>query len=345
MAPIASEVSVTPSCIAAMKCGGSLVIFITERAGRLPLVGELLQPRPAHGDERVLGRDEEAVQQDQSGHGQKLEENRHAPVSGAAVLEGSSPTTARQYRRRRRRPRRAPRRDARPGRRGRAARDGRASRRRRTCGAAGRRSSPKSGIRHLVAGAGLGPERGRGLAQALVVVGDQLARSPDGVDDRVTVAAVGDLGRERDRPLEGVEVVAERVGPARRPEADGRRDPREQVVGGDQDTVPEQRQLAVGMARGGHELPAVEAVAVVDELGIRDRPQEGAEQQPLPDQLLGDRFGDAVQVEPVREDVRPAVVLPDELGLLRVDPPLADPGARSARGRPRPPRGGRGGSA
>src|SRR6476659_8309281 len=36
MAPIAREVSVTPSCIAAMKCAGSLVIFITARAGRLP---------------------------------------------------------------------------------------------------------------------------------------------------------------------------------------------------------------------------------------------------------------------------------------------------------------------
>src|SRR6478672_10159658 len=36
MAPMASEVSVTPSCIAAMKCAGSLVIFITARAGRLP---------------------------------------------------------------------------------------------------------------------------------------------------------------------------------------------------------------------------------------------------------------------------------------------------------------------
>ena len=31
-----SEVSVTPSCIAAMKCGGSLVIRRTERAVRLP---------------------------------------------------------------------------------------------------------------------------------------------------------------------------------------------------------------------------------------------------------------------------------------------------------------------
>ena len=33
---MASEVSVTPSCIAAMKCGGSAVIRSTARARRLP---------------------------------------------------------------------------------------------------------------------------------------------------------------------------------------------------------------------------------------------------------------------------------------------------------------------
>src|SRR3954452_24672757 len=36
MAPMASDVSVTPSCIAAMKCGGSLVIDMTALAGRFP---------------------------------------------------------------------------------------------------------------------------------------------------------------------------------------------------------------------------------------------------------------------------------------------------------------------
>ena len=88
MAPMASEVSVTPSCIAAMKCGGSLVIFITARARRLPSSIELLQPGAAHGHERVLGRDEEAVQQDQNGDAEKLEEDRHAPVSGARGTGG-----------------------------------------------------------------------------------------------------------------------------------------------------------------------------------------------------------------------------------------------------------------
>ena len=35
-APMPSEVSVTPSCIAVMNCDGSLVIFRTARARRLP---------------------------------------------------------------------------------------------------------------------------------------------------------------------------------------------------------------------------------------------------------------------------------------------------------------------
>src|SRR5204863_8811703 len=49
-------------------------------------------PRPAGGDEAVLGRDEEGVQQDQAADRQKLEEKCHAPSSGAQVLEGSSST-------------------------------------------------------------------------------------------------------------------------------------------------------------------------------------------------------------------------------------------------------------
>ena len=70
--------------------------------------------------------------------------------------------------------------------------------------------------------------------------------------------AVGNRGSELDRPLEGAEVIPERVRSARGPEAHGRRDPREQVIGCDQHAVVEQRQLAVGVARRRDELPAVE---------------------------------------------------------------------------------------
>ena len=70
------------------------------------------------------------------------------------------------------------------------------------------------------------------------------------------------------------------------------------MVGGDQDPVIEQRQLAVGVARGGDDLPAVEAVAVVDELGVEGRPDERPEELALGEQLLGDMVGDAVAPEP-----------------------------------------------
>ena len=45
----------------------------------IALVDQLLEPGPAHGDERVLGRDEEAVQEDQNGNAEKLEEQPSCP--------------------------------------------------------------------------------------------------------------------------------------------------------------------------------------------------------------------------------------------------------------------------
>ena len=216
MAPMASEVSVTPSCIAAMKCGGSLVIVITARAGPVPLVDELLEPGSAHGDERVLGRDEEAVQEDQNGNAEKLEENRHAPVSGAAVLEGSSSTTARQYRRRWRRLPSAAARDARPCRR-RTSRSrwesvsATANRR-----AAGRRSSPKSGNDTSYPVRGSVPSAPAAHAQPLGVMGDQLVGPADRVGDGVAVAAVGDR-RERARSSAAARRGSPRAGRAGSP--------------------------------------------------------------------------------------------------------------------------------
>ena len=47
------------------------------------LLGHLLQTRAADGDERVLGRDEEAVQQHERRDGDQLEEEGHAPPTGA----------------------------------------------------------------------------------------------------------------------------------------------------------------------------------------------------------------------------------------------------------------------
>ena len=70
----------TPSCIAAMNRGGSAVMPSTGLARRLPSSGELLDARPPHRDERVLGRDEEAVQQHERRDGDQLEREGHAPL-------------------------------------------------------------------------------------------------------------------------------------------------------------------------------------------------------------------------------------------------------------------------
>ena len=53
---------------------------------------ELLDPRPARGDERVLGRDEVAVQQDQRRDGEEFEEKDHvcAPSGGRLGMTSSS---------------------------------------------------------------------------------------------------------------------------------------------------------------------------------------------------------------------------------------------------------------
>ena len=54
------------------------------------LVAQLGDARAASGDEPVFGSDEERVQQEQRGDREQLEWNRHAPLTGAAVLGGWS---------------------------------------------------------------------------------------------------------------------------------------------------------------------------------------------------------------------------------------------------------------
>src|SRR5262249_59522293 len=55
----------------------------------VPLARELLDPRAARGDEAVLGRDEAAVQKNQDGKCQQLEEDRHAACGRRAVGRSS----------------------------------------------------------------------------------------------------------------------------------------------------------------------------------------------------------------------------------------------------------------
>ena len=84
-----SEVSVTPSCIAAMKRGGSAVIAEHRAGAAVALVGAA----PAIRVRRTVtsaysAATKNAVQQHQHDDADELEEERHAPVSGARVLSG-----------------------------------------------------------------------------------------------------------------------------------------------------------------------------------------------------------------------------------------------------------------
>ena len=90
---MASEVSVTPSCIAAMKCGGSAVMRSTCARAR---------GCPARSSSRIRVRREvtrpysaatkNAFSSDQPGEGEELEREGHAAcaVAGAQVLGGKS---------------------------------------------------------------------------------------------------------------------------------------------------------------------------------------------------------------------------------------------------------------
>ena len=84
--------AVTPSCIAAMKRGGFATIRSTARALRLPCCASSLDPRAPCRDERVLGRDEVAVQQNQRRDGEEFEEEDHvlAPAGGRLGMTSSS---------------------------------------------------------------------------------------------------------------------------------------------------------------------------------------------------------------------------------------------------------------
>ena len=176
--------------------------------------------------------------------------------------------------------------------------------------------------RDLVARPRLGGERRRGRLEPLAMVGEELTGSPGGVGDGLPVPGDGERRLERDRLLERVEVVAERVGPALRPEADGRRDAVEEMIGGDEGPVAVEHQLAVRMPGRGDGLPAVHEVAGLEQLGVGLEADERPVHRPLLDQLGGHLVGDAVPAEPVDEHVGPVVSAPDERALLVVEPPL-----------------------
>src|SRR6188472_2158968 len=340
-APIAREVRVTPSCIAAMKCGGSLVIFMTERAVRLP--------SSASSFTRVRRTVTSAYSPATKNALRRISRTTATSSTSTVIAD----TSVRSYR---------------PGtleRRERSPRPGHwyseASRRpllRRSIGdspdvlGAPSRSlqheplEVRERLRHrkpacrrlqvvteeregdLITGQRLVSERGGGRCEPLGVVGDQRAGARARVEDRFSVPGKRDARVEGDRRLEGVEIVAERVGTASRPQPDRRSDRIEHVVGCDEHVVADEHQLAVRVAGCRDRAPSVDVVAGIEKPRIRleadERPPEGT----LLDQLLHHLVGHALTAEPVDEHVRPVASVPDEAALLVVDPSLRD-------GRPR----------
>ena len=149
--------------------------------------------------------------------------------------------------------------------------------------------------RDRVAGRGSGPSAASVTSSRSRVVRDQRVSATD-TDPRS--ARRGPAARvvapARSSARSAREVVAERVGAALGPEADGRRDRVEQVVGCDENAVTQQAQLPVGVAGGGNDCPAVASrlpasmwIGFFVEADVR--PVEGA----LADQLVRDVAGDA----------------------------------------------------
>ena len=166
--------------------------------------------------------------------------------------------------------------------------------------------------RDLERAAGLRAERRHRLVEALPVVLDELARTPDRVGDGVVVAGERDGRRELDRPLQRCEVVAERVRAGVRVEADGRRDLREQVVACDEDPVAQQADVPVRVAGKLEHRPAVDLVALGKPLGGPGEADEGPEgaatraaAPPLP------ALGQAVPLQVLGEPLRPVGAAPD----------------------------------
>jgi hypothetical protein len=114
------------------------------------------------------------------------------------------------------------------------------------------------------------------------------------IGDRLTVPAIGDARGELGHELQRVQVVAQRVGTALRIEPDRRRDRREQRVTRDQDVSSLKHEMAVGMAGGRVDAPAVDFVAGLDERRIPRELHEVGEHVSGLDQLVGNLRRNAV---------------------------------------------------
>ena len=152
--------------------------------------------------------------------------------------------------------------------------------------------------RDLVARLRLGAQRRLSRGQPRAVVFDQLARAGGWIGNRLAVARVDDVRGELDRPFERGQVIAERIGPALRIEADRRRDAAEQVVAADQDAVAEKAEMAVRVARQLEDLPSRDYAPLVDQVRAFGEADERRKRVPFGDQLVRDLDRDTVEAEP-----------------------------------------------
>src|SRR5207247_1512262 len=97
------------------------------------------------------------------------------------------------------------------------------------------------------------------------------------------------------------EVVAKRVRARVRIEADGRRDPRQQVVSGDHHVSGEEADVSVRVAGKLPDAPAVDHVACLELLGIARVADEGPQRVARLPEVAGDVGWGAVEREPALE--------------------------------------------
>ncbi len=173
--------------------------------------------------------------------------------------------------------------------------------------------------RDLIAGPRLPAERGLGPVEPLAMVLDDLSRPCSRVSDRLAVSRQRQPGRERDRTLEGRQVLAQGIRSGLGIQADRRRDVRQEVIAGDEHAVAKEAEVAVGVAGELDHFPAVDLLAFADFLGVARVVDERLGGAPLLEHLVGDLGRHAVPPEPGRDSLRPIGASPNLLALRVVE--------------------------
>ena len=91
------------------------------------------------------------------------------------------------------------------------------------------------------------------------------------------------------------------------------------MVAGDEHAAAQQAEVAVGVAGRGHDLPAVDTVAVAQPDRLAGEPDQRTDGRGLLVHLVGEVVGDAVAAEPGRDPRRPVVAPPHALALRVVE--------------------------